>query len=147
MLLSQKMAKNRRLDNFLAVGRHLPWRVVSEQLQEAVNNGSSLSFLPIPISNWWIEFTRQPRRLIRGEDSFLGDRRKSLFWESIPRSNGCHDVNIRGYHGVNFMAATSLGLSYDCYNYGMTNVVSFVSLRLCIDFCSNMISLSIEPHS
>jgi hypothetical protein len=87
------------------------------------------------------------------EYSFLGDRNKSFcFKGNMPESNGCHDVNIMGYSGVHMMAATSLGLSYMrrwllwlWYDQGTTTVVSFVSLRLCVDFCSNiLISLSIH---
>jgi hypothetical protein len=67
----------------------------------------------------------------------------------MPKSNVCHEVSIMGYHDVNIMATTYLGLShksrwlllwYDC-------CCLFVSLQLCVDFCSNMISHSMEQQN
>jgi hypothetical protein len=42
----------------------------------------------------------------------------------------------------------SLARDDGCYDYGMTTVVSFVSLWFCADFCYNiLISLHIQRHN
>jgi hypothetical protein len=72
-----------------------------------------------------------------------------FFEENMPKSNGCHDVNIMGYHDVNIMTVTSPGLSYkrQWLLLWYDHCCLFVSLQLCVDFCSNIIFLSIEQQN
>jgi hypothetical protein len=58
----------------------------------------------------------------------------------MPKSNGCHHGSHLSWTLLvqEMMAAAMIWLLY---------VVSFVSVRLLVDFCSNMISLSIEQQN
>jgi hypothetical protein len=58
----------------------------------------------------------------------------------MPKSNGCHDVKIMGYHDVSIMAATSWTLLQETMAAAM--VLSILFLNCFVIILSNMISLS-----
>ena len=76
-LLSEKKAGSRRLDNLLAVGRHLPWREVSTISQQriwfVISTSSYVKLVEMMVSKEW-------------EDSFFGDRRNSLLHADMPKT-------------------------------------------------------------